>query len=107
MDTKIGEFPFMALLGSGQEGNITWKCGGSVINKWFVLSAAHCGPNVDYVRLGEWKVVDPECERLDYCERECDGQCESANQRIDCETVNGVETCTEPYQVRETGSVWS
>ena len=55
MDTKIGEFPFMALLGSGQEGNITWKCGGSVINKWFVLSAAHCGPTVDFVRLGEWK----------------------------------------------------
>ena len=62
MDTKIGEFPFMALLGSGQEGNITWKCGGSVINKWFVLSAANCGPTVDVVRLGEWKVVDPDCE---------------------------------------------
>jgi len=97
-NTTIGEFPFLGLLGQQKGRSIKWTCGGSIINKWFVLSAAHCGPNVDYVRLGEWKVVDPECERLDYCERECDGQCESANQRIDCETVNGVETCTEPYQ---------
>ena len=29
-------------------------------DQWFrfVLTAAHCGPTVDFVRLGEWKVVD-------------------------------------------------
>ena len=65
---------------------------------------------MDYVRLGEWKVVDPECENLDYCEREkigrekeCGGECHILNDKRDCETVEGLETCTPPYQVGETG----
>ena len=56
-DTSIGEFPFLGRLGRKEGGNIKWRCGGSIINKWFLLSAAHCGPTVDYVRLGEWKVA--------------------------------------------------
>ena len=56
-DTSIGEFPFLGLLGRREAGNIEWVCGGSIINKWFLLSAAHCGPALDYVRLGEWKVA--------------------------------------------------
>merc|ERR1712154_582150 len=111
-NTTIGEFPFLGLLGKEKSGNIKWVCGGAVINKWFVLSAGHCGPTVDYVRLGEWKVVDPEteteCEKYpanfefawslsgeerDDCER-----CQNVNKRIDCETVNRKEVCTEPYQ---------
>ena len=105
-DTAIGEFPFLGLLGKEKRGSIQWSCGGSIINQWYVLSAASCGDNVDFVRLGEWKVVDPECENLDHCEREkrgrekeCGGECEQANEKIDCETVEGVVTCTEPYQV--------
>ena len=35
---KVGEFPYMALLAN--DGYYT--CGGSVINKWYVLTAAHC-----------------------------------------------------------------
>ena len=83
-DTSIGEFPFLGRLGRKEGGNIKWRCGGSIINKWFLLSAAHCGPNVDYVRLGEWNVT------------------ESDTERIDCETVRGVETCSAPHQVGET-----
>ena len=85
-DTSIGEFPFLGLLGRREAGNIEWVCGGSIINKWFLLSAAHCGPALDYVRLGEWKVEEAEDEP----------------NNTDCVTVRGRETCSAPHQVGET-----
>merc|ERR1712154_146453 len=108
-NTTIGEFPFLGLLGKEKSGNIKWVCGGAVINKWFVLSAGHCGPTVDYVRLGEWKVVDPEtetecekysanCRGLSGEERDDCERCQNVKEKIDCETVNRQEVCTEPYQ---------
>merc|ERR1719411_2418621 len=83
--TDIGEFPFLALLGNisvsqSRGRTIKWGCGGSIINKWFVLSAAHCGGTVDYVRLGEWRVE------------------ENTRDTTDCQTVQGRKVCTEPYQ---------
>ena len=38
-----------------------------MINKWYVLTAAHCGPKVDMVRVGEWKVVDTSKYDKDTC----------------------------------------
>ena len=60
--TEIGEFPWMALLGIVYENDeIGWKCGGSIINNLYILSAAHCD-DPDIVRLGEWKVDDKEID---------------------------------------------
>jgi len=69
---KIGEYPFMALLGYDPPnipGNdIYYVCGGSLINKKYVLTAGHCidtenGRPVEVV-LGEHVVgKDPDCPR--------------------------------------------
>ena len=45
--TKLGEITFMALLGYEKlpeklPGAIFYTCGASIINKWYVLTAAHC-----------------------------------------------------------------
>lgn len=80
--TDLFEFPWMALLSYKKDDEIDFKCAGTVINKWYILTAAHCITELKKlkligVRLGEYNISSP----------------------IDCvEFLPGDTTCAEPVQ---------
>ena len=106
-DTKLGEFPWSALIRKKGRSQ-SWHCGGTLINKWYVVSAAHCvgdGEDLEEVRLGEWKVKDADkfdhrfctyfhesqkqdCERHRFCgasKRRGNLDCKYENPNVDCD----------------------
>ncbi|XP_071053753.1 serine protease grass-like [Onthophagus taurus] len=71
------EFPWQAALKYVSKKAIPYSCGASLINKRYVLTAAHCiTPNLIGVRLGEYDFLTP----------------------VDCVTIRGVTTCAPPHQ---------
>ena len=41
-DAKLGEYPFVALIGLRERGKVFYACGGSIVNSKYILTAAHC-----------------------------------------------------------------
>ncbi|KAJ8925740.1 hypothetical protein NQ315_009588 [Exocentrus adspersus] len=77
----LSEFPWMALLSYNTNRGPEFKCGGSVINDKWILTAAHCVTNLKQpllgVRVGEHNI----------------------RTNVDCEIQqNGNEKCASPVQ---------
>ena len=46
-EAKIGEFPFMALLGYKAIPSVIYKCGGTLINRYSTFSSVHIEIYID------------------------------------------------------------
>lgn len=69
--TQLFEMPWMALLSYQSSRGVKLSCGGTIINEWYVLTAAHCVSFLSRLQLtgvilGEYDITqDPDCEVSD------------------------------------------
>ncbi|KAF2897099.1 hypothetical protein ILUMI_09080 [Ignelater luminosus] len=75
--TSLFEYPWMALLNYNTGSGTSFRCGGTVINDRYILTAAHCLTNLKTlklvsVRLGEHDInTERDCEKSDYGDEYC------------------------------------
>jgi len=77
---RFGAYPYIAALGYRRKGKVSYSCGGSLINRRYVITAAHChstsrkSKQIEEVVIGDYDLsTDPDC---DY------GNCEKPVQRF-------------------------
>ncbi|KAG5896191.1 hypothetical protein JTB14_016965 [Gonioctena quinquepunctata] len=78
INASLNEFPWMALLSYRSRSGPEFKCGASIINERYILTAAHCISNLNDpllgVRVGEHNILTrTDCEIQPNGRRKCAG----------------------------------
>ncbi|XP_046751120.1 uncharacterized protein LOC124414191 [Diprion similis] len=99
-NASLGAYPWIARIGyneaptnhSSEKNELTYKCGGSLINKLYIVTAAHCVADLPVklkvagIRLGEHNTAtDPDCEN---------NFCGEPVQDFEPEQIDGKSTST-------------
>ena len=90
---SLQEYPFVAAIGYQSGSRVVYGCGGTLINRWYVLSAAHCfqegGSRPVNVRLGELEFkTDPDC--LGFGSSDCAPRMQTVINVTHCGTLANV-----------------
>ncbi|XP_053672270.1 serine protease easter-like [Anopheles nili] len=100
--TRVFEFPWMALLRYESNGELSDRCGGSLINNRYVLTAAHCVRTSSSIKLVKVRLGEHDKTKEIDCHVYSDGEqdCADAAYDVDIESMVVHKEYNRPIKFR-------